>query len=56
MRDIQKDEILKKTDYAVLRTEKNLRPGLEPYWEKYIEGRTARNFIPAGEGIRFEDI
>ncbi|MCL2719787.1 MAG: N-acetylneuraminate synthase family protein [Treponema sp.] len=56
LRDIQKDEIIKKGDYAVLRTEKILRPGLEPVWEKEIEGRTAQNFIPSGEGIRFEDI
>jgi sialic acid synthase SpsE len=56
MRDIQKGEILKKGDYAVLRTEKILRPGLEPRWEKFINGRTARNFIPAGEGIRLEDV
>jgi sialic acid synthase SpsE len=56
LRDIQKGDVLKKGDYAVLRTEKNLRPGLEPYWEKALEGRTARNFIPAGEGIRFEDV
>jgi sialic acid synthase SpsE len=56
LRDIQKGEILKRCDYAVLRTEKILRPGLEPCWEKLIEGRAARDFIPAGEGIRFEDI
>jgi len=56
LRDIQKGEILKKGDYAVLRTEKILRPGLEPCWEKLIEGRAARNLIPSGEGIRFEDI
>ncbi|MCL2180486.1 MAG: N-acetylneuraminate synthase family protein [Treponema sp.] len=56
LRDIQKGGIIKRDDYAVLRTEKILRPGLEPFWEKEIEGRTARNFIPAGEGIRFEDI
>ena len=56
LRDIQKGEILKKGDYAVLRTEKILRPGLEPRWERAIEGRAARNFIPAGEGIRFEDV
>jgi sialic acid synthase SpsE len=56
MRDIKKGEVLKKSDYAVLRTEKILRPGLEPRWEKIIEGRTARNFIPSGEGIRFEDV
>jgi len=56
LRDIQKGEVLKKCDYAVLRTEKVLRPGLEPCWEKAIEGRIAQNFIPSGEGIRFEDI
>jgi sialic acid synthase SpsE len=56
LRDIEAGEIIQKSDYAVLRTERNLRPGLEPCWEKAVEGRTARNFIPAGEGIRFEDI
>jgi len=56
LKDIQKGEIIKKGDYACLRTEKILRPGLEPIWEKNIEGRTAKNFIPSGEGIRFEDI
>jgi sialic acid synthase SpsE len=56
LRDIAPGEILKKGDYAVLRTEKNLRPGMEPCREKELEGKTARNFIPAGEGIRFEDI
>jgi len=56
LRDIAAGEVLKEGDYACLRTEKLLRPGLEPCWEKFIKGRTARNFIPAGEGIRFEDI
>jgi len=56
LRDIAAGEVLKKGDYAVLRTEKVLRPGLEPSWEKALEGRIVRQFIPAGEGIRFEDI
>jgi len=56
LRDIAAGEVLKEGDYACLRTEKLLHPGLEPCWEKFIKGRTARNFIPAGEGIRFEDI
>jgi len=56
LRDIQAGEILKKSDYAVLRTEKVLRPGLEPSWEKKIEGKTVKQFIPAGEGIRSEDL
>ena len=56
LRDIKKGEVIKKSDYAVLRTEKILRPGLEPYWEHAIEGRTAQSDIPAGEGIRFKDV
>ncbi|MDR2433008.1 MAG: N-acetylneuraminate synthase family protein [Treponema sp.] len=55
-RDIQRGETIGPGDFAVLRTEKILRPGLEPRWEPFIAGRTARDFIPAGEGIRFEDI
>jgi sialic acid synthase SpsE len=56
LRDIAPGETLKRGDYAVLRTEKNLRPGLEPRMEKALEGKTVLEFIPAGEGIRFEDI
>jgi len=56
MRDIAKGEILEKPMFASLRTEKNLRPGLPPSWEEQILGRTAARFIPAGEGIRLEDI
>ena len=56
LRDIQKGEVLNRSDFEILRTEKILRPGLEPKWEKLLVGRTARNFIPSGEGIRFEDV
>ena len=56
LRDIAAGEVLKREDYAVLRTEKILRPGLEPFWEKVLEGRIARNAVPDGEGIRFEDV
>jgi sialic acid synthase SpsE len=56
LRDIRAGETLAPGDFAVLRTEKILRPGLEPRWEPFIAGRTARNDIPAGEGIRFEDL
>ncbi|MCL2186643.1 MAG: N-acetylneuraminate synthase family protein [Treponema sp.] len=56
LRSIKAGEILTRSDYAVLRTEKILRPGLPPCWEKAIEGRVAHNDIPEGEGIRFEDI
>jgi sialic acid synthase SpsE len=54
--DIPEGAVLTQENTAILRTEKVLRPGLPPaMWEKLI-GRTARAFIPAGEGIRFEDV
>jgi sialic acid synthase SpsE len=56
LRDIQVGETLTEKDFAVLRTEKILRPGLTPSWAAGLCGRTARQFIPAGEGIRFEDV
>jgi sialic acid synthase SpsE len=56
LRDIQAGEIIQAADFAVLRTEKILRPGLAPSHAADICGRTARQFIPAGEGIRFEDV
>jgi sialic acid synthase SpsE len=55
-RDIQAGEKIRAEDFAVLRTEKILRPGLAPSCAASIIGRTARQFIPAGEGIRFEDV
>ena len=56
LRDINMGDIIKKDIIASLRTEKNLRPGLPPSWEERIIGRRASRFIPAGEGIRFEDL
>jgi sialic acid synthase SpsE len=56
LRDIQPGETITAEDFAVLRTEKILRPGLPPSWADKICGRAARNFIPAGEGLRFEDV
>jgi sialic acid synthase SpsE len=56
LRDINQGETITSEDFAVLRTEKILRPGLAPSWADRICGRTARQFIQAGQGIRFEDI
>jgi len=56
LRDIAQGETIQADMIGILRTEKILRPGLHPRWEKALVGRKARNFIPAGEGIRFEDI
>jgi sialic acid synthase SpsE len=54
--DIPRGKIISPGDLAVLRTEKILRPGLPPSWESRLYGRKALNFIPAGQGVRFEDI
>ncbi|MDR2552955.1 MAG: N-acetylneuraminate synthase family protein [Treponema sp.] len=54
--DIARGDLIRSGMIAVLRTEKLLRPGLPPRWERLIPGRRARRRIPAGEGIRFEDI
>jgi sialic acid synthase SpsE len=56
LRDIQAGETIIARDIAVLRTEKILRPGLHPRWEARVIGRKAAQAIPAGEGIRFEDL
>jgi len=56
LRNINKGEIIEKTMFASLRTEKILRPGLPPCWEDRIIGHRARQYIPSGEGIRLEDI
>ncbi len=55
-KDIVQGQTIGEDDVAVLRTEKQLRPGLHPLWEKKVIGRRATNFIPAGQGIRFEDV
>jgi sialic acid synthase SpsE len=54
--DIREGEIIARDMIACLRSEKALRPGLPPSWEEKIIGRRARAFIPAGEGVRFEDV
>ena len=55
LRDIAEGEVIEAGMTGILRTEKVLRPGLPPSWAERIIGRKARRFIPAGEGIRFED-
>jgi sialic acid synthase SpsE len=56
LHDLQAGNILGKNDFAILRTEKNLRPGIEPRHERQIEGTMVKNDIPSGEGIRWEDL
>jgi sialic acid synthase SpsE len=56
LRDIAEGAAIGPGDFAPLRSEKILRPGLPPSWAERITGRKARQFIPGGEGIRLEDI
>ncbi|MDR0998867.1 MAG: N-acetylneuraminate synthase family protein, partial [Treponema sp.] len=56
LRDIPGGTLIGPGDFAALRTEKILRPGLPPSWAERVCGRKARQFIPSGEGIRFEDL
>lgn len=54
--DIPAGTVITVENTAPLRTEKVLRPGLPPaLWEKII-GRHACRCIPAGEGVRMEDV
>ncbi|MFQ3547121.1 MAG: N-acetylneuraminate synthase family protein [Termitinemataceae bacterium] len=56
VRDLPAGTVLTANDMAVLRTEKILRPGLHPRWFNSLVGRSIKTDIPAGEGIRFEDV
>ncbi len=54
--NLQTGHRLSAADYAVLRTERVLRPGLHPRHEQSLVGRVLRSDVPAGEGIREEDL
>lgn len=48
--------VLSEKNGAILRTEHNLRPGIEPRYRRRAYGRRLANSIPPGEGIRWEDL
>jgi len=55
-RAVKKGELLTMENVAVLRTEKNLKPGLEPvHLDTVLRKRTIRP-IPDGAGITWEDL
>ena len=56
LREIKEGETITAEMIASLRTEKILRPGLPPSFEKLLPGLRARQDIPNGEGIRWEDL
>jgi sialic acid synthase SpsE len=56
MRDIRRGETFDEANLAVLRTEKVLKPGLDPELVPVVLGRVARRDVPSGEGIEWEDV
>jgi len=48
--------LLSERNSAILRTEHNLRPGIEPRDRHRAYGRRLAESIPPGEGIRWEDL
>ena len=53
---ISAGEVFDRGNVAVLRTEKVLRPGLDPELLPRVLGRRAMRDIPSGEGIEWEDL
>ncbi|MDR2588167.1 MAG: N-acetylneuraminate synthase family protein [Spirochaetales bacterium] len=56
LREIQPGEIITRENTALLRSEKNLRPGLPPEFAPLAYAHPAVRTIPPGEGILWEDI
>lgn len=56
LEDLPAGHRLSHKDMAILRTEKVLRPGLDPVWFDALAGHTLAKPVPAGEGIRLEDL
>jgi N-acetylneuraminate synthase len=54
--DIEEGACLRPEDICIVRSERNLRPGLEPEHFTAVAGCLARRRIPAGQGIRWEDL
>jgi sialic acid synthase SpsE len=56
LRDIDIGEPFTASNLALLRTEKLLRPGLEPAMLPRVLGRAARRRVPSGEGVEWADV
>lgn len=56
MRKIKKGEAFDASNLAILRSEKILRPGLDPELLGVLLGRRAMRDIPSGEGVEWEDM
>ncbi len=56
VRDVAAGETFTAENTALLRSEKNLPPGLHPRHLSVILGRRARRDVPSGRGITWEDL
>ncbi|OPZ60219.1 MAG: hypothetical protein BWY88_00550 [Synergistetes bacterium ADurb.Bin520] len=54
--DIAAGETLTRANSALLRSEKNLRPGMRPELWDLALGRPLVRPVPAGQGVRLEDL
>lgn len=56
MHDMKTGQKIKKTDVAILRTEKILTPGISPEFYKQVIGKKLKQDVKSGEGLIFEMI
>jgi sialic acid synthase SpsE len=56
LREIRRGEAFDSSNLAILRSEKVLRPGLDPDLLGVLVGRRAMRDIPSGEGVEWEDV
>ena len=53
---LKEGTVLTERNCALLRTEKKLRPGIQPLYLQLILGKRVIKEIPSGEGIRWQDL
>lgn len=56
IRDIRKGEKLKKSNIAILRSERNLNPGIHPRYWNLVLGKRANKMVPAEKELSWKDI
>ena len=54
--DIAPGEVLSARNLCIVRTEKNLNPGLGPEYYDLVIGKTPRRAVAAGAGLVWEDL
>ncbi len=56
LREIEEGEVLSEENISILRTEKNLKPGLDPSFYRIILGKRVVRRVRAGEGLEWDDL